>query len=103
MKKATSLDQAYEQILDELMKMFLRKHRDYGKGNILANGEIGIAMRVTEKVERIKHLLMTQNLPTNESIDETWTDIAVYAVIARLVRNGAFTKLDVDTNRLTQI
>ena len=32
----------------------------------------------------------------NESIDETWTDIAVYAIIARLVRSGEFKNLDVD-------
>jgi hypothetical protein len=53
-------------------------------------------MRVAEKVERLKHLLLTQQSPSNESIDETWTDIAVYAVIARLYRKGQFQKLDVD-------
>lgn len=96
MKKTQTLDQAYERILAELLEMFLKKHKDYGKGNILTNGEIGIAMRVAEKVERVKHLLMSQNTPANESIDETWTDIAVYAIIARLVRSGEFKNLDVD-------
>jgi hypothetical protein len=100
MSKATTLDQSFEQICQELLEMFLKKHKDYGKGNILANGEIGIAMRVSEKIERLKHLLMTQGSPANESIDETWTDIAVYAVIARLVRSGEFKNLDVDTARL---
>jgi hypothetical protein len=100
MKKVTSLDQAYERVLAELLAMFLKKHKDYGKGNILANGEIGIAMRVSEKIERLKHLLLTQGTPQNESIDETWTDIAVYAVIARLVRSGEFKNLDVDKDRL---
>jgi hypothetical protein len=100
MKKSASLDQAYERILAELLAMFLKKHKDYGKGNILANGEIGIAMRVSEKIERLKHLLLTQGVPQNESIDETWTDIAVYAVIARLVRSGEFKNLDVDKDRL---
>lgn len=90
-----TLDAAFEQVCDELLAMFLRKHRDYGKGNILANGEIGISMRVSEKIERLKHLLLTQQTPSNESIDETWTDIAVYAIIARLYRNGEFQKLEV--------
>jgi hypothetical protein len=92
---ANTLDQAYKEVLEELLQMFLKKHKDYGKGNILANKELGIAMRVSEKVERLKHLLMQGSPPTNESIDETWTDIAVYAVIARLLRNGSFEKLDV--------
>lgn len=100
MTDTRTLDQAFEQICEELTQMFLKKHKDYGKGNILANGEIGIAMRVSEKIERLKHLLMTQNDPTNESIEETWTDIAVYAVIARLLRSGDFKTLDVDSTRL---
>lgn len=100
MANAKTLDGAFEQICQELLQLFLKKHKDYGKGNILANGEIGIAMRVSEKVERLKHLLLTQNDPANESIDDTWTDIAVYAIIARLLRSGDFQNLDVDTTRL---
>lgn len=100
MTKVKTLDKSFEQVCDELLLMFLKKHKDYGKGNILANGEIGIAMRVSEKIERLKHLLMTQGTPTNETIDETWTDIAVYAIIARLLRSGDFKRLDVDIKRL---
>lgn len=80
----------------ELLEMFLKKHRDYGKGNILANQELGIAMRVSEKIERLKHLLMTGNKPTNEQIEETWVDIGVYSVIAVLLRRGWFQSLEVD-------
>lgn len=89
------LDEAFKLVTDELLDMFLKKHKDYGKGNILAVKELGIAMRLTEKVERLKNLLMTSKTPTNESIEETWTDIAVYAVIAVLYRRGWFEKLDV--------
>ncbi len=89
------LDEAFKLVTDELLAMFLKKHKDYGKGNILAVKELGIAMRLTEKVERLKNLLMTSKTPTNESIEETWTDIAVYAVIAVLYRRGWFEKLDV--------
>jgi hypothetical protein len=90
-----TLDQAFEQVDEELLQMFLKKHRDYGKGNILANGELGIAMRVSEKIERLKHLLMSGQTPSNESIEETWTDVAVYGVIAILLRRGQFQELDV--------
>lgn len=90
------LDQAFEQVNEELLQMFLKKHRDYGKGNILANGELGIAMRVSEKVERLKHLLMSGQTPSNETIEETWIDVGVYAVIAVLLRRGQFQSLNVD-------
>ena len=90
-----TLDQAFEIVNEELLQMFLKKHRDYGKGNILANGELGISMRVSEKIERLKHLLMTQQKPSNETIEETWIDIAVYGVLAVLLRRGQFQKLDV--------
>jgi len=91
-----TLDAAFDAATEELLQLFLKKHRDYGKGNILANKELGIAMRVSEKVERLKHLLMTQQGPANESIQETWQDIAVRAVIAVLFEREQFQSLEVD-------
>lgn len=97
-KKTTpkTLDAAFSEVTEELLQMFLQKHHDYGKGNILANKELGIAMRVSEKIERLKHLLITGNEPTNELIEETWVDIAVYGIIAVLYRRGLFQSLEVD-------
>ena len=98
-----TLDQAFALINDELLQMFLRKHKDYGKGNILAVKELGIALRITEKVERLKNLLMKSEDPANESIEETWTDIAVYAVVAKLFRRGQFQALNVDPKELEKV
>lgn len=89
------LDQAFEEICKELLTTFIKKHKDYGKGNILSIEEIGIAFREAEKVERLKHLLLKAGKkPENESIDDTWIDIAVYAVIAQMFRRGWFQKLE---------
>lgn len=92
-----TLDQAFAQVNDEILEMFLKKHKDYGKGNILSIEELGISMRIVEKAERLKNLLIKQegDGPVNESIEETWVDIATYAVIAVLFRRGQFQKLDV--------
>ncbi len=103
MKQPATLDAAFEAISQELLTTFLKKHKDYGKGNILSVKELGIAMRLTEKIERVKHLLMTGNAAANESLDDTWTDIAVYAVIAKLLRNGQFEALDVSPEVLDKI
>lgn len=97
-----TLDAAFDHATQELLELFLKKHKDYGKGNILANKELGIAMRVSEKVERLKHLLMTHQGPANESIQETWQDIAVYAVIAVLFEREQFQNLEVDSDKLEQ-
>ena len=89
------LDEAFAEVNDQLLKTFLKKHKDYGKGNILDMGELGIAFRISEKFNRIKHLLMTGKKPDNESIEDSWIDIAVYAVIAVLLKRGWFEKLEV--------
>jgi hypothetical protein len=94
-KKSPSLDQEFEKELKILLKTFLKKHQDYGKGNILAIKELGIAMRITEKSQRLIHLLASNKKPDNESIDDSWTDIAVYAIIAKLYRDGRFKSLEV--------
>ncbi|MFZ1721033.1 MAG: hypothetical protein WAU07_00855 [Microgenomates group bacterium] len=95
-KSPKSLNQAIELVNQELLEMFLKKHKDYGKGNILAVKELGIAMRISEKTERLKHLLMSGNLPSNEPRIETWIDIAVYAEIAIMLERGWFQELEVE-------
>jgi hypothetical protein len=64
-----------------------RKQRDYGSRNISEFGEIGILMRVWDKICRLKNLMGKEN-PKNESIDDSWLDMANYAIIAILVRRG---------------
>jgi len=92
-KTPTYLDDAFALECEELLCVFLQKHKDYGKGNILEIGEMGIAFRLAEKVSRLKNLLSKNDGPVNESLEDTWTDIAVYAVIAKLYRKGLFQKL----------
>ncbi len=95
MKDPKYLDEAFEILNKKTLETFLKKHKDYGKGNILDMGELGIAFRISEKFNRIKHLLMSGNKPTNESVEDSWIDIAVYAIIAVLLKRGWFQKLDV--------
>ena len=95
MEEPKYLDKAFEKVTKELLKLFIKKHKDYGKGNILDMGELGIAFRISEKFNRIKHLLMSGNKPSNESIDDSWIDIATYAIIAVLLKRGWFEKLNV--------
>jgi hypothetical protein len=99
MSEPQYLDQAFEDVLEEMLKTFIKKHKDYGKNNILDTGELGIVFRVNDKVKRLQHLLAQQKQPENESIDETWLDIAVYAVIAILLKKGQFKDLELDPEK----
>ena len=88
------LDEAFQAICEEMLTTFIKKHQDYGKGNILSIKELGIAFRESEKIERLKNLLMEDKDPKNESIDDNWLDVAVYGVIAIMYRRGWFQQLE---------
>ena len=94
MKEPKYLDQAFRQVCEELTEMFIKKHKDYGKGNIIDTAELGIAFRISDKLNRLKHLFAKNRDPENESIEETWIDIGTYAVIAVLFRRSWFKRLE---------
>lgn len=87
------LDESFELVCKDLFKTFVRKHKDYGKGNILDTGDLGITFRVNDKLNRLKNLLTNKKRPLNESMEETWIDIAVYSVIAVMYLRGWFQRL----------
>lgn len=91
--RPTSLEEAFEMITHEMLAVFVKKHKDYGKGNILDTGELGIVFRESDKLNRLKNILSTGKKPKNEGIDDSWMDIGVYAVIALMYRKKWFQKL----------
>lgn len=78
-------------IMNKLREILISKQRDYGHHNILSFGEFGVLVRLNDKVERLKNLTMKNKQPNNESIDDTWIDIANYAIIALMLRHNVFT------------
>jgi len=94
MKNPRYLDEAFETETKNLLRLFIKKHKDYGKNNILDTGEMGVLFRVKDKISRLKHLLETKKSPENETIEDNWMDTAVYAIIALIYRKGLFKKLN---------
>jgi hypothetical protein len=94
MKQPKYLDEAFEQVLGEMSKLFVKKYKDYGKGNILDTGEMGIVFRISDKLNRLKNLLVKKKQPESETIEDSWIDIAVYGVIAIMYRRGWFKNLE---------
>lgn len=88
---------AIRHIFREQMALMVRKQQDYGPGNINAFGELGLVVRLSDKIERLKHLLFETDAhgrlvpraiaPQNEPVEDTYRDILNYALIALMVRH----------------
>lgn len=80
---------------DDNAALLLRKHRDYGAKNIADSpgGALnGLRVRMHDKLARINHLLDSGNEPENESLRDSFIDLANYATIALLVIDGKWDK-----------
>lgn len=83
-------------ILENLL-VLESKQRDYGPRNISVWGLHGVLVRLSDKIERLAHLMgQRRRKAQNESIDDTLRDIANYAVIAQLLRSGSWPQIEVD-------
>lgn len=79
----------------ENIKLLDRKQQDYGSKNISLSGEIGIQVRLQDKVCRLKNLL-ENNSPQNESIFDTYQDIANYGIIGDMLKRGEWISKPID-------
>lgn len=89
--KPNTFDDAVHSIMNRLGALMISKQHDYGPRNITDFGEIGCLIRANDKMARLKNLLKdTSSKPKNESIEDSWTDLANYAIIALMLREGIF-------------
>ncbi|NPA76854.1 MAG: hypothetical protein GXN93_03820 [Candidatus Diapherotrites archaeon] len=80
--------------LAENFALFMRKQLDYGPRNIADFGELGVLIRVNDKVQRLRNLLFGNKNPQNESIYDSWRDIANYGLIGQLVHEEIWPGVD---------
>jgi hypothetical protein len=76
---------------DEAEKLLLKKHKDYGPKNISGSpgGAVnGLRVRIHDKLARINNLYDSGVTPENESLRDSFIDMANYAIIALLVLDG---------------
>lgn len=77
--------------VDELAELLLKKHNDYGPLNIAQSpgGPInGLRVRMWDKLARINNLYDNSKIAENESFEDSWKDLANYAIIGLLVLRG---------------
>ena len=82
-------------IFTELEDLLLSKHKDYGPKNISQSpgGPInGLRVRLWDKLARLNNLTDNNSKPQHESLEDTFKDMANYAVIGLLVLRGKWDK-----------
>lgn len=92
--------------IDTIMTMYrvhLKKNADYSPANILGTGELGVVVRLWDKIARLMNLTGFKLIvepaifdkpkqPKNESVDDAYMDLSVYGIIGMLVRKDAWGK-----------
>lgn len=82
-------------VFAELEELLLSKHKDYGPKNISQSpgGPLnGLRVRLWDKLARLNNLTDKNSLPQHESLEDTFKDMANYAVIGLLVLRGKWDK-----------
>jgi hypothetical protein len=82
---------------EALAYLLIKKQLDYGPKNIaLAPGGPlnGLRVRMFDKISRINHLIDTGATPENESLRDSFMDLANYGIIAMMVLDGQWEGTD---------
>jgi hypothetical protein len=89
-----TFEEAANELAKELAKTVVAKQKDYGPDNILkcpVGPELGIVVRVYDKLSRLQHLIASGKTPENESLQDTARDIMGYGMVLKMVLDGTFT------------
>ena len=84
-------EEAIQQKFQHAKSTLLQKHKDYGPKNIAQSpgGPLnGLRVRMWDKFARINNLIDSGATPENESLKDSFLDMANYAIIAMLVLDG---------------
>ena len=98
------LSKEFKDIQDEMYAMFAAKHMDYGLQNISLGGDLtnendkkfsltGLAIRLTDKISRLRNLLTNgRSFVKGEGMEDTFIDVANYGIIGMLVGHDKWKK-----------
>jgi len=80
---------------DDAAALLVKKQADYGAKNIsnAPGGPMnGLQVRMSDKLARIIHLLSSDATPENESLRDSFIDLANYSIIALMVLDDVWPK-----------
>lgn len=89
-RRPKTFEDAVDLILAAEKEIMMERHKKYGNGNISKRGEMGVIVRLEDKIERAGNILFgkADDDATDESLADTYGDIANYGSIALMVRSG---------------
>ena len=90
-KRELHLETHLSNTVKELSDLLLSKHKDYGPKNIsqAPGGPVnGLRVRMHDKLARISNLVDSGADPQHESLEDSFKDMANYAIIGLLVLRG---------------
>ena len=91
MNDPTQFDLDVWDATEGLAELLISKHKDYGPKNISQSpgGSLnGLRVRMWDKLARINNLIETNADPKHESLEDSFKDMANYAIIGLLVLQG---------------
>ena len=78
-------------VINDCVKIALKKNKDYGSSNILDFGKIGLLVRLDDKISRIINLEKNKNRQVlDETIVDTAEDIINYAVYLEMLSKNVW-------------
>lgn len=81
----------FKEIVAEMATLYENKNKDYGDSfgkSIKEHGNIAGIVRMEDKFNRLKSLLNSNERPNYESVSDTLTDLANYAIMMRIELEG---------------
>lgn len=88
-------ESAIAHTFQECLDLLMSKHKDYGPKNIsdAPGGALnGLRVRMHDKLARINNLYDSTSNPKHESLEDSFKDMANYAIIGLLVLRGQWDK-----------
>lgn len=89
--KISAFEEDVNDIAFELVQLLLQKHKDYGPKNINQSpygATQGLVVRMWDKIARIVNLTTNKRHAENEPLEDSFKDLANYAIIGLMVQRG---------------
>ena len=99
--KPVTFEQAMARLNAECDRVMIKKQLDYGNLNIAIWDVLGVAVRLTDKVMRLRELLLSGRPPQIESIRDTAGDIRNFGLILLMLADGLW-GLPMETTQNTE-
>ena len=102
-KKYPETTKMFQDMQFEQWELFCKKQKDYGPKNISVGTNLetpeevklaltGLWFRMNDKMQRFQQIVMNNQEPENESLMDSFMDLANYALIAQLVKKQVWGK-----------